>query len=96
MRSGPRRDLRRHRRNSIRSLYTTHEYKKIRVKYFTGDVERWEEDVMKQTVFSKGSSSCLPQLMLILHRLPLLRRGLPESEHQAGRFNCGCERGRVH
>jgi siroheme decarboxylase len=26
------------------SLYSTHEYKKIRVKYFTGDIEQWERE----------------------------------------------------
>jgi DNA-binding Lrp family transcriptional regulator len=27
------------------ALYSTHEYKKVRVKYFTGDVEEWERSV---------------------------------------------------
>jgi siroheme decarboxylase len=29
------------------ALYSTHEYKKTRVKYFFGDIERWEEQNQK-------------------------------------------------
>lgn len=29
-----------------RALYSTHEYKKVRVKYFTGEIESWEDGVL--------------------------------------------------
>jgi DNA-binding Lrp family transcriptional regulator len=31
--------------SNYRALYSTHEFKKVRVQYFTGDVEAWEVGV---------------------------------------------------
>jgi len=32
------------------ALYSTHEYKKVRVKYFTGDIEAWEQSVAAEPI----------------------------------------------
>jgi len=32
--------------NQYAALYSTHEYKKVRVKYFAGDVEKWEQEAV--------------------------------------------------
>jgi siroheme decarboxylase len=37
------------------ALYSTHEYKKVRVKYFAGDIEKWESEALDST------SSLLPK-----------------------------------
>ena len=34
---------------SYRALYSTREFKKVRVKYFTGDIEAWEREALRET-----------------------------------------------
>ena len=42
--------------SSYAALYSTHEYKKARVKYFAGDIEKWENEAIESDVsaLSKG------------------------------------------
>jgi siroheme decarboxylase len=38
------------------ALYSTHEYKKVRVKYFTDDVQRWERDALQEEIDERSRS----------------------------------------
>jgi siroheme decarboxylase len=40
------------------ALYSTNEYKKIRVKYFTGDIEIWERDICNSTSTTGVQHAC--------------------------------------
>ena len=41
------------------ALYSTHEYKKVRVRYFTGDVEEWENECGMMNAKPKTKAAAL-------------------------------------